>query len=492
MKDLKEKALRGGVARLSAQAADLLVRPLSLMALGRLLDPNDFGLVGMVTAFTGVLGLFRDFGLSAATIQCEVVTDAQTVTLFWINLGVGAALAALSLAFASPIAAFYHEPRLFAVTAVLGIGFLFNAAGIQHGVLLQRQMRFTALAVISTISLVVSAAIGICGAAAGLGYWALVAMSVAAPLFVTLGSWVTTGWVPGMPRKGAPVRSMMRFGGAVTFNSLLGYAASNVEKILVGRFWGANAIGLYGRAYQLVSIPTNNLNSAAGEVAFAVLSRIQSDPLRLKHYFMKGYSLILTITLPVSMVCAIFAPDIILVVLGPKWTQAVPIFRLLAPTIFISAIGNPLGWLLYSTGRVGRSIKMSLVSTPIMIASYFLALPYGPRGMALVYSAFMMVWIIPAATWAVRGTPISVWDIVRAVKWPLASSIAAGGLAFGFRLGYGHLLAAFPRLVLECAILFGAYLAVLLFASGQKSFYLDVLRGLKGRSALEGKSLVTV
>src|ERR1017187_2450565 len=182
MKDLKEKTIRGGLARLCAQGADFTLRLVSLMVLARLLGPKDFGLVGMVTALTGVLIMFRDFGLSAAAIQRPIVTEEQTSTLFWINVFVGVVLGLLTVAMAPIIAAFYHEPRLVGVTAALASSFIFNAAGVQHQALLQRQMRFTALAIISTISLIVSTAIAIGGALAGYGYWALVAMTVVLPV----------------------------------------------------------------------------------------------------------------------------------------------------------------------------------------------------------------------------------------------------------------------------------------------------------------------
>ncbi len=145
------------------------------MILARLLDPKDFGLVGMVTAFTGILALFRDFGLSSASIQRANVTDEQISTLFWINLAVGAFLGVLAVAMAPVVAAFYHEPRLSTVTTALAASFVFNAAGVQHGAILQRQMRFTALAVINTAGLLVGSLVGIGGALAGYGYWALIA-----------------------------------------------------------------------------------------------------------------------------------------------------------------------------------------------------------------------------------------------------------------------------------------------------------------------------
>ena len=480
MQNLKAKVIRGGVARLCAQGVSFILRLASLMILARLLSPRDFGLVGMVTAFTGVLTLFRDFGLSSAAVQRTTVTDEQISTLFWINMLLGAALALITLAIAPAIAAFYHEPALFAVTAVLAAAFLFNAAGIQHSALLQREMRFTALAVINVVSLTVGIAIAIYGAKVGYGYWALVLMAVTPPIISTLGFWLTTGWIPGMPREGAGIRSMMHFGGSLTLIGLLGYIANNADKVMIGRFWGVDAIGIYGRAYQIVSIPTDNLNSAIGEVAFSALSRLQNQPVHFRSYFLKGFSLVLGLTLPVTIACGLFADDIVSVFLGPRWNEAATMVRLLAPTIAIFAIINPLGWFLFSIGLVARGLKVAPVLAAVMITAYAVALPYGPKAVAFAYSAALTVWVIPHIWLCVHGTVISVRDILLAVSRPLASGILAGGLAFGVRLIGGSLVSPLPRLVLESSVLLITFFGVLLFVAGQKSLYLDLLRGLRG------------
>jgi O-antigen/teichoic acid export membrane protein len=492
MKDLKERTIRGGSARMGAQAANFTLRVGSLMVLARLLNPKDFGLVGMVTAFTGVLSLFRDFGLSAASVQRASVTEEQTSTLFWINILVGGILAIVTVAFAPVVAAFYHEPRLAWVTSVLAIGFLLNGAGVQHSAVLQRQMRFTALALIDIVSLFLSTAIAISMAMSGYGYWALVAMTISLPLTTTAGLWLATRWVPGMPRRRAGIRSMMRFGGTMTLNGLVVYVGSNFEKVLLGRYWGADAIGIYGRAYQLIRIPTDNLNSAVGEVAFAALSRLQDEPDRLRRYFLKGYSLVMALTVPITITCALFADDVIFVLLGPKWKEAAQIFRFLAPTILVFAILNPLGWLLNSLGLVGRGLKIALVFAPFMIAGYVIGLPYGPRGVALAYSAVMTLWVVPSIAWAVHGTVISVRDILLALSRPLGSSLVAAALASSVRYFYGPMLSPFPRLLLEGTVLFATYTGVLLFAAGRKSVYMELLQGLKGPSPAEEKSLVSV
>jgi PST family polysaccharide transporter len=482
---LKEKTIRGGVARLGAQGANFVVRIGSLMVLARLLGPDDFGLVGMVTAFTGVLSLFRDFGLSSAAIQRPHVTEGEASTLFWINVLVGVLLGACALVFAPAVAAFYREPRLVQVTAALAAGFVFNAAGVQHGVILQREMRFTTLAIINTVALVMGSAIGIASALAGFGYWSLVVMTITQPLALTIGQWIATGWMPGRPQRGADILPMARFGGLMTLNGLLCYVAFNADKMLLGRVWGVAAVGVYGRAYSLISIPTDNLNVAAGEVAFSALSRLQHEPQRLKNYFLKGYSLVLAMTLPITLACALFAEDVVWVVLGPRWTEAAPIFRLLAPTILTFAIVNPLGWLIYALGLAGRGVRMALVLAPVLIGGYAVGVMQGPRGVALAYSLVMTLWVVPAIAWAVRGTVLSAGEVLRTAAKPLASGLAAAAIAFGashFLTG----LAPLARLIGETIVLLSAYGVLLLFVAGEKAKYLALVRGILGRSSERG------
>ncbi len=284
---------------------------------------------------------------------------------------------------------------------------------------------------------------------------------------------------------------MMRFGGTATLNGLVMYVAYNLEKVLLGRFWGAEALGIYGRAYQLINIPTDNLNSATAGVAFAALSRLQGDPNRLKSYFLKGYSLFLALALPITIACALFADDLIFVVLGPKWKDAVAIFRLLAPTTLIFAVINPLGWLLVSIGMIGRSLKTAFVIGPLVIAGYLVGLPHGPKGVAFAYSAAMTVWVIPHIAWCVHGTVISLRDILQAVARPLLSGLVAAALAFAVRFFYGPLASPLPRLALGGFVLLTAYLGMLLYVMGQKTFYLDLFRGLRRRPSLREKLLAS-
>jgi O-antigen/teichoic acid export membrane protein len=482
MKDLKERSLRAASIKIFAQGVNFLIRVGSLMILARLLDPKDFGLVGMVTAVIGVFGIFKDAGLSMVTIQRPTISNEEVSTLFWLNILVGCLLGAISLGMAPIMVGFYGEPALFWVTAALGTGFVFNAAGVQHAALLQRDLRFRTLSVVEILSQSASAILGIVMALGGYGYWALVGMTATNPIVFSACLWFTTGWVPGKPHRGVGIGSMVRFGGTTVLNGLVTYISSNLEKILVARFWGAEALGIYGKAFQLISIPSENLNGATGGVLFAGLSRLQGDTDRFKRYFLKSYSLILSLTLPSTLACALFADDIIYVILGPKWEDAVLIFRLLAPTILVVALINPMYWLMISLGMAGRSLRIALALAPLLIAATIVGLPYGPSGVAFAYSTTMLLWVVPCLTSSVHGTMISLQDLLRALGRPLISAVTAAAVAYMAQSFYWTYMASAPftRLLLGCVILVVTYLWMILWVMGQKEFYLDLLRGLRG------------
>jgi len=432
----------------------------------------------MVTAVTGFMAFFHDLGLSTASIQRVSVTEEQISTLFWVNLLVGTVLATACVVLSPALVHFYGDRRLLPITMLLGTGFLFNSAAVQHRAMLTRQMRFGSLAVIDTCALLTGIVLGIGMAVSGKGYWALVIMAIAPPFTGAVGTWLATGWIPGRPRRNVGVRSMLVFGSTVTLNNLVVYLAYNTDKMLLGRFWGADVLGVYGRAYQLINIPTENLNSTVAQVSLPALARIQNDPQRVRSYFLQGYSLFFAVVLPITVGCALFAEDIVRVFLGQRWQDAPQIFRLLAPSMLVFALINPFGWLLIATGRTTRSLRMAFVIAPVVVLGYSVGLRWGAAGVALGFSGALLVLVFPLIAWARKGTLITIRDVAKQVGPPLVSA-SAGSLAV--LAANNYLQAVSPvllRLILETALLFGIYLLVLLFAMGKKKTYFDVLRNL--------------
>lgn len=478
--DIAGKTARGALTSIAGQGVNFAVRFVSMIVLARLVTPEHFGLVGMVAAFTGLLSLFRDAGLSAATVQREKVSHELVSTLFWVNIAIGLALMLIAAAAAPAIAAFYHEPRLIWITLALSTGFLFNGLLAQHRALLQRDMRFGVLAAVEAVSSVLGAIIGIGVAMAGFGYWALVAIALAQPMALALMMWFASGWMPGPPRRVDGLGSMMQYGGTITLNGLVIYVAYNVDKVLIGRVFGAEALGNYGRAYQLISLPTENLHTTLGWVMFPALARVQTEPARLRSFFLKGYALFLAIVVPITLACGLFAREIVHVFLGLQWDAAIPIFRYLSPTVVALALINPMGHLMMATGHATRSLFVSLLITPVVIAGYAFGLSHGPVGVAIGFSAAMVLLVVPVALWSIRGTAISMVDLVRAALPSTCAALLGAAAAHATGLVATE-LDDLPRLVLLSAVLFGVHFAVLLAVPSQRALLHKVKRALTSR-----------
>lgn len=477
MEHLKERTIRGGFAKLCAQATNFVLRVGFIAVLARLLSPEDFGVVGMVTTLTGLISVLSNAWLASGSVQQAEINERQLSNLFWIYFAFGVILCIACFVAAPVVAAFYNEPRLVAITRVLGIGCLFTTIGVQHYAILQRQLRYVAIATIEATSLSVSVAVGIAMALAGYGYWALVAVTIVLPACNTICLWTATRWIPGLPDHMADVRPMVRFGGLITLNIMIVYFAYNLDKVLIGRFWGAGALGIYGRAYQLATIPPEDINAGIGGVAFSALSRLQDDPARFKRFFLKGYALVISVTFPITILCGLYAPDIVGVLLGPKWGAAGETLRLLTPTVAVFGIINPLGWLMFSAGMAGRSTRIALVIAPLVSAAFMIGLPYGPNGVALAFSVAMLLWLVPHVIWCVRGTNVSPTDLLGAVMRPVLATGAAAVLAFGAQL-YTVDFSPFLRLLIGGTVMVSAYVVILAFVLGQRDLYNDVLRGL--------------
>jgi PST family polysaccharide transporter len=253
--------------------------------------------------------------------------------------------------------------------------------------------------------------------------------------------------------------------------------------LLLGRFAGAEALGLYGRAYQFVSVPTEVLHQAVSGVALSALSRLQTDAGRFKSYFLKGYSVFVAVTIPITVACTLFANDIVYVLLGPKWTAAAPLFRFLAPTVLAFALINPVGWLLFATGQVGRALKMAFVIALLLIAAVSAGLAYGPVGVAIGFSAAMTALIVPLVVWGLHDSVVPPREVARTVKAPALAALVATVIALPAALWFGSLIPPVPRLACEGTLFSASYILFLVYPMRQKAFYAALIRDVRQRQA---------
>lgn len=423
--DLKGHTVRGGVATLVAQGYGLIVSVGSTAILARLLIPADFGLVAMVTALTGILAMFKDAGLSMATVQQDQITHDQVSVLFWVNVALGIGLAIIVAALSPGVAWFYNEPKLLQITLVVAGLFAFDGFAVQHQALLRRQMRFKSLAKIQVLSSTLALIATIAAALMGAGYWALLVQLSVAQLFSVLLSWVYCRWVPGGIKRRVGARAMLTFGGYLTGFSFINYFARNGDNILIGKVWGSDQLGVYSRAYSLLLFPLQQINGPISAVAIPALSRLQNNPEEFLVFFRKVLSIISFIAFPIIAWMIVCRREIILIVLGPQWEDAIPIFGALAISAFAHPIGNISGILYIVLGRTRRMFNWGLIGCSWIILSFFIGLPYGPIGVAMAYSIAILLMIIPQIIYAVSGTFVNLHDFYIGIIYPLVSTLFA-------------------------------------------------------------------
>lgn len=430
--ELKNTVIKGSFALIISQGSNVGFSLISAVVLARLLTPSDFGILGMVTVFINFLFIFKDIGLAHATIQKDEITSSQVSSLFWIN-GIISISLGLILVVSSPLVAqFYERNELTAVMSVLSISFILEGLTIQHNALLRRHFKFTTLAIIDIISRFSHLAVAITMAVLGYRYWALVGGSIARSVVLLLLTYLSCPWIPGKMERGAGVRGMLKYGGHVTIGRILTYLARNLDKILIGKFIGAAPLGLYTRAHTLLIVPLSQIRIPLSNLTLPVLSSLKHEPARYQNYFDKLLDISISVALPFCVYSFIESDFLILLLLGPQWTEAAQIFNILAlGGIFVSLSFLP-GLVMLSHGFSKRYMQLSVATALITSASFVVGIFFGINGVAASFTVGSFLVLIPMYIVSFRETTMKLRMVFQTILWPLLSAAAAGITSYVF------------------------------------------------------------
>jgi len=428
------RTARGGVITIVSHGLKFAFSIVATAVLARLLTPQDYGLIGMVVVFTGFVAMFKDLGLSFATVQRPEISDEQISTLFWVNVTLSAAITALMIALAPLIGWFYGEPRLTLITMVTATGFVFGGLAVQHEALLKRQMRFYALSVIAFTSMMIGYIVGITLAWRGASYWSLVFSQLALLASNTLGVWIMCRWRPGRPQRNAGVRSMLSFGGNITGYAIVNYISKNCDNLVVGRAFGPQLLGLYSKAVQLLSLPTDQMNEPLATVSIPALSRLADSPERYRQAYLRIMEKVIMVTMPAVMLMVVTSDWLVLIILGPQWVQSGKIFVFMGIAGLFQPVAATAGWLLVSQGRVRDMLRWSLINAPISILSIVAGVPWGVLGVAASFSLARILIALPLLFWFVgRKGPVRTGDFYRLLAPFTGASVGSLLACLAFR-----------------------------------------------------------
>lgn len=428
--DLKKRSLKSGAITLTSQGLQFVIQLTSTMILARILSPADYGINAMAMAVTGFAGIFLSLGLSTATVQRSDITHEQVSTLFWINAAIGLLITMVVAAMSPVVAWFYKAPEMKNVMLALSTMFFISGLAVQHAALLTRQMRFLSQSVINITALIGGIVIAIVTAKSGWGYWALIFNSLANITIVTVGNWVVCRWIPGLPVRSVGVGSMIRFGADLAGFNFVNYFSRNLDNVLIGRYIGSTALGLYSKAYQLLMMPITNLRDPLTKVALPVLSRLQHEPDQYKEYYLKCVSLLAFVSMPLVVFMFVCSDQLIELLLGTRWLGASDIFKVLAVAALFQPVSGTTGMVFISMGRSRPYLVIGTVNAVLISVSFLVGLPWGAKGVATSYAIFNYLILVPNVHYAFRGTQLKVNDFIRAICKPLSASTIMGGGCF--------------------------------------------------------------
>jgi len=427
--DLGRLALRGGIVSVAMQYGNGALQIAAAVVLARLLAPEDFGLVAIVTVLTSFAPLLIDFGLGDATTQRAKITPSQVSSLFWLSSGIGLAIALVVAACSPLIAAIYREPRLEPIALYTAITFVLWGMSNQHLALLRRTMQFGRIARIQVLGSLAGIAVAIVIAICGYGYWALVLRPIANAVCVAFGAWIACRWRPGFPVFNKEVKSMVRFGLHVVGFSVTYTVAKAVDRILLGLFYRPDQVGYYQNA---ITLYENSIFSALAQlhtVGSAALSKLQSNPAALRQKYEAALSAVAFFVMPMAAILSVTGEDVTVILLGEKWRAAGSLLSIIALRGIFQVVEGSQGWLHLSLGRADRWRNWGIVTAAVQVVAVLAGLPFGAEGVAMAVVMANLLIAVPSITYAGRPIGIGAGFVIRAVRPQLigAISTAAGG-----------------------------------------------------------------
>ena len=383
---LRTRVLSGLAWKIASQLAAQLSRIVAVILLARLLTPADFGLAAMALILSTLVLIVADVGLGAAIVQRKEVTAVDLSTVFWTSAAIGATFTVVVIAVSPLIAAFFRQPALQPMLAVLSVSFVVTSLGATQTALLTKEMNFRALELRQMSATAVAAVVAISAALAGAGAWAIIGQQVAFAVVSTALLWFVSEWRPQLRFSRASLRSLGGFGANVFGTRMLFYVSRTSDNILVGRYLGAAALGAYSLAYNLMLIPLERIAAPLQEVLFPALARIQEDRARVGKVWLRTNRLVAAVVVPAMAGLAIVAPDLIDVVVGPRWSAAIPVIQILAWVGILQSLVRLNSSILEACDRTSTLLRWSILISTANLAAFAIGLHWGIVGVAAGYA----------------------------------------------------------------------------------------------------------
>lgn len=349
--------------------------------LARLLGPEEFGTIAMLTVFITVAQVLADSGFGSALIQRPETSRLDESSVFYLNVGASLVLATLLTLLAPQIAAFYREPQLASILPVMTITLVINATASVQSSLMVRRLDFKKQTMITIASQAVSGVAGLAMAWKGFGAWSLVAQQLTAALLRAVLLWTLNTWRPLLQFSTDSLKTMFQFGSRMAGAVLLNTLFENLNSLIIGRLFAATELGYFNRAQSLQSTATRSLGTVTNRVTFPIFSRMQENPDRMRNGLRKGTICLSFVHFPIMAGLAASAPSLVPLLLTEKWIACVPYVQVLC----FGGILYPLHILnlnvLTAMGHSNLILRLEIIKRALFILSILITYRWGVLAM---------------------------------------------------------------------------------------------------------------
>jgi PST family polysaccharide transporter len=400
----------------------------------RILTPSDYGLVAMATIPIGLARLIEDLGLDAIILQDRSLTKEQLRRLTGAALLLSLALMILYIGLSIPISLYFHEPQVAMIVSVLSLTFVLDALQILPRALLQRDLQFRTLAWINGLQVTIAAATMVLAARAGWIYWALVINTLISYGLVTIILYLHRPFKPAWPREIQHLARPLISGWQILVSRFAYYGYSSADSMIVGRFLGKEALGIFGFATTFAALPAREVTSLMSGVVPGVFTAVQTNKRELRRYFFFLTEATSYLALPAALGLAATADDFVLLALGDTWSGVIVPLRLLClyTTMFSSQalVSHVLLW----TGHFSINMWLSILALAVLPVCFYIGATYGLIGIAVGWLIGFPLSNLPAFLYVNRILACSWADYWRTFRSALTGCVAMLGVVAVVRL----------------------------------------------------------
>ncbi|RWH84609.1 MAG: lipopolysaccharide biosynthesis protein [Mesorhizobium sp.] len=421
-RNLTHKATRG----LSWSGGMLLVRTLLNVGvaavLARLLSPQEYGVVGAAMIVGAVGNSIANLGMSQVAIQRRDIEERHIGTVISLSMLIATILGLLQWIFARQIADFLHVPELILVSRVLAVMMVANAFNLMVEAILSRHLKFKISSVATLVAWIAShVGLAIPLAYLGFSYWALVVAYMAEALILaSIYSFIARDYLVRPSFDMQSYRDIRRQSLGYSLAGISTFTAKYIDNVIVARLIGTAELGIYSRAYYLVAMPANLFGNLNKSVVFPLLSKVHHDKARLCSAQLKGYALTAALALPTSAFLCCFAKEIVLTILGQKWTDAVVPIIIFSAVIYFRVGYRVCGAVTLATGQSYRTASMQIIYMALVASFAFFSAPYGVNAVAFSVSGAIATSFFLYAAMTCRITGLSALDFALVHVPPVA------------------------------------------------------------------------